>query len=83
MTTYRQLVRSVVSTVTRSGWTLGALSAGSLLTGYLASYPVLLTFGLAGAILCGFAVLALFLRPTLEVERSIDPPRVTVGDSGT
>ena len=80
MTTYRQLVRSVVSTVTRSGWTLGALSAGSLLTGYLASYPVLLPFGLAGAILCGFAVLALFLRPTLEVERSIDPPRVTVGD---
>ena len=71
MTTYRQLVRSVVSTVTRSGWTLGALSAGSLLTGYLASYPVLLTFGLAGAILCGFAVLALFLRPTLEVERSV------------
>lgn len=77
----RRLAGAVASTVTRSGWTLAALSALSLFAGYMASYPVLITFGLVGVILCGLALLALFLRPSLEVDRSIDPPRVTVDEA--
>lgn len=52
----------------------------SLVTGYLAGYRVLLVFGLAGLVLLVAAAIAVALRPSLEVERSIDPPRVTVDD---
>lgn len=80
MTMVRRLIGTIGSTVTRSGWTLAVTSLVTLSVGYLTLYPVLITFGLTGVILFGLALVALFLRPSLEVERSIDPPRVTVGD---
>jgi uncharacterized protein (DUF58 family) len=73
-------VKSALSFVTRSGWTLFGLVCIALPAGYLAGYRVLFGFGLTGAILLAFAAVAVLLRPGLQVERSIHPQRVTVGD---
>lgn len=69
--------------VTGRGVGLGLAAVTLLFTGWRWGYPELVAIGAAAGLACVAAISVIAVKPSLEVERSIAPDRVSVGESAT
>src|SRR5688572_11218019 len=69
--------------LTGSGVAAGLGGAICLALGLLAGYPVFVGVGLAGLAAVAVAVVAVAPRPRLKASRSVEPARVTVGQTAS
>lgn len=69
--------------VTSRGVALAVAAAGLLAAGWLWGYPEFATLGAAAALACLAAGSVIAAKPRLEVERSVMPDRISVGDDAT
>ncbi|MCH7231314.1 DUF58 domain-containing protein [Glycomyces sp. L485] len=69
--------------VTARGVGLAAAAAVLILAGWQWGYPELVAIGAAAGLACAAAVSVIAAKPNLEVERSVAPDRVSVGQSAT
>ncbi|WP_035700921.1 DUF58 domain-containing protein [Glycomyces tenuis] len=69
--------------VTARGVGLALAAAVLLFAGWRWSYPELVAIGAAAALACVAAASVIAARPSLDVERGIEPDRVSVGESVT
>ncbi len=67
--------------ITRSGWFLAGVSLLVTVIGGVFAYDELLVIGITGLFLVVLALLWVGIRPHLDVERTIEPDRVTVGET--
>ena len=66
--------------VTARGIGLAAGAVALVLAGWRWGYPELVAIGAAAGLACAAAVSVIAARPRLEVERGLEPDRVSVGD---
>lgn len=69
--------------ITSRGVALAIAAAGLLVAGWVWGYPELATLGATAALACLAAGSVIAARPRLEVERSVVPDRISVGDNAT
>ncbi|MDH4119763.1 MAG: DUF58 domain-containing protein, partial [Acidimicrobiia bacterium] len=69
--------------LTRNGWTTAALCAATLTVGLVAGYVELVAVGAMLLVALGTAVAWLFLRPSIEVSRSVGPTHVAEGEGAS
>ncbi|WP_035735929.1 DUF58 domain-containing protein [Glycomyces arizonensis] len=69
--------------VTARGVGLAAAGAVLLLAGWQWGYPELVAIGAAAVLACVAAASVIAAKPSLDVDRSIQPDRVSVGESAT
>ncbi|MBO3735826.1 DUF58 domain-containing protein [Glycomyces niveus] len=69
--------------ITSRGVALAIAAAGLLVAGWIWGYPELATLGAAAALACLAAGSVIAAKPRLEVERSVVPDRISVGDNAT
>lgn len=67
--------------VTRSGYVVAAAAIVFLAAGWISGFDELLAVGVAALLLILFSLAWVGFRPSLEVERTIEPDRVTVGET--
>lgn len=65
--------------LTGTGWSVLAGSAGLAGVGTLLGYPVLTGLAVAGVVLFTTAALAVSIRPTVSLRRTVEPDRLRVG----
>lgn len=66
--------------LTWSGRVVAATAAILLVAGIVIDYPELVALGVACALAVGVAVAWLMVSPTVDVDRSVSPPRVNEGE---
>ncbi len=66
--------------MTRSGWVAATTGVVLLVLGYALGYPELLALGVGAFGLLAFGALLVAGRPAVQVDRQVDPLRVTRGD---
>lgn len=69
--------------VTLRGWGLAVAGVALVASGFLFGYPELAVLGGISLVAVVVALLHAALRPELEVKRSVDPDRVSRGESST
>ncbi|MEU5155175.1 DUF58 domain-containing protein [Glycomyces sp. NPDC021274] len=69
--------------VTGRGVALALAAVGLLLAGWIWGYPEFATLGAAAALACVAAGSVIAAKPRLEVERSVSPDRISVGQTAT
>ncbi|MEV3935250.1 DUF58 domain-containing protein [Glycomyces sp. NPDC049804] len=69
--------------ITSRGAALAVAAAGLLAAGWIWGYPELAALGAAAALACLAAGSVIAAKPRLEVERSVVPDRISVGDDAT
>jgi uncharacterized protein (DUF58 family) len=67
--------------VTRSGYVVAIAAVAFLAAGWLSGFDELLALGAAALLLVVFSLAWVGFRPSLAVERTIEPDRVTVGET--